>query len=101
MPRKTTTKLDRLCLNRAQTQKLFLIKPPIRNQSRHHKQIFILIIGATGNEYIISLTKTSLKCNCPDASPVCKHIIFVLLIELIQSSLVGRSLTKKFQSLAR
>ena len=38
------------------------------------------ILGSTGNAYRISIKTKSLKCNCPDQAPACKHIIFLLSI---------------------
>ena len=48
----------------------------IRTPKRH----IIVILGSTGNAYLISITRTSITCNCPNQTPGCKHILFLLSV---------------------
>ena len=68
-----------------------IICEPTRHQRSRHHPMYILdtssrrnpaptlyIIGSTGNEYQIVLTRTSITCSCPDDHPGCKHILALL-----------------------
>jgi hypothetical protein len=64
---------------------------PKRHQRSRHHPMYILdtpsrtnptptlcILGSTGNEYQIVLTRASITCSCPDNHPGCKHILALL-----------------------
>ena len=57
-------------LRRASTQPFRLMKSTVNT-------IFI-VLGSTGNAYVVAVSKESISCNCPDSHPVCKHIVFLL-----------------------
>jgi len=61
-------------LQRAQNQTYYILDTP----SRTFPHPLIHILGSNGNEYCISITHTSITCNCPDTSLSCKHILFIL-----------------------
>jgi hypothetical protein len=58
--------------HRACTQSFHIITPIGEN---YHN---IFILGSGANEYIITTTRNSISCNCPDSNPACKHILFLL-----------------------
>lgn len=60
-------------ISRALSQRMFMIDRTKESRSRH----LFRVLGSTGNVYTVVIS-TSPKCDCPDSSPVCKHIIFVL-----------------------
>jgi len=37
----------------------------------------VIIIGSTGNEYVINISTKKIVCNCPDTHTACKHILFL------------------------
>jgi len=64
---------------------------PKRNHRSRHHPMYILdtlsrtnqtptlyIIGSTGNEYQMVVTRTSITCSCPDNHQGCKHILALL-----------------------
>ena len=65
-----TIHLDPGRLTRSSSQKFFVIKT--------HLKHIVIILGSTGNAYIISIKPSIILCNCPDKVPSCKHIIFIV-----------------------
>ena len=61
---------DRLC--RATTQPFRLMKTSVN--------CIFIVLGSTGNAYILTVSNTSISCTCPDSHPACKHILFLLLV---------------------
>jgi len=59
--------------SRALSQRMYLIDRTEDSRSEHTFRV----LGSTGNVYTVVIS-TSPKCDCPDTSPVCKHIIFVM-----------------------
>ena len=65
-----TIHLDPGRLTRSSSQKFFVIKT--------HLKHIVIILGSTGNAYLISIKPSIILCNCPDKVPSCKHIIFIV-----------------------
>ena len=65
-----TIHLDPGRLTRSSSQKFFVIKT--------HLNHIVIILGSTGNAYLISIKPSIILCNCPDKVPSCKHIIFIV-----------------------
>lgn len=63
--------IDKLRYERARTQSFHIITPQCLAPN-------IVILGSTGNEYILSISKTAISCNCPDTPVACKHVLFLL-----------------------
>ena len=57
---------------RARSQPFNIIKTP----SWH----IIVVFGTTGNAYFISIKNSLLRCNCPDQTAGCKHVLFLLFV---------------------
>ena len=57
-------------LHRARTQQFHLIT------STNNQNVFFLL-GSTANEYTITVTSSSVSCNCKDSHKGCKHILFL------------------------
>ena len=59
-------------LQRSQTQPFHIIKTPVN--------CIFIVIGSTGNAYVVSVSASSIACNCPDKVSACKHILFILSV---------------------
>ena len=57
-------------LHRARTQQFHIIS------STNNQNVFFLL-GSTANEYTITVTSSSVSCNCKDSHKGCKHILFL------------------------
>ena len=57
-------------LHRARTQQFHIIT------STNNQNVFFLL-GSTANEYTITVTSSSVSCNCKDSHKGCKHILFL------------------------
>ena len=68
--------VDPTRFHRAHTQTFYILNTP----SRFLTHPCLLILGSSGNEYSLTITNTSISCNCPDTNCGCKHILFILLI---------------------
>jgi len=78
--------LDRL--GRVKTQRMFLIdRNRTTSEDGTHEEEAFDLAGSTGNIYQITVSKVP-KCTCPDAGKgnQCKHIIYVCLTFLLESS---------------
>ena len=69
-PKITLTVEPRRC-KRALTQSFHIIAPVGRRYRG------VIIIGSTGNEYVINISTNRIVCNCPDTHTACKHILFL------------------------
>ncbi|CAB9526179.1 kinase kinase [Seminavis robusta] len=63
-------------IQRAKTQRLFLVDRPQEDDNGHK----FCVMGSTGNLYTVKISKL-VHCSCPDHAKgnVCKHILFVML----------------------
>lgn len=59
-------------LHRATTQHFSLMKTTVN--------CIFIVLGSTGNAYVLTVSKQSISCNCPDSHSPCKHILFLLLV---------------------
>ena len=57
-------------LHSARTQHFHIIT------STNNQNLFLLL-GSTANEYTITVTSSSISCNCQDSHKGCKHILFL------------------------
>ena len=57
-------------LHSAQTQHFHII-------TSNNNQNLFLLLGSTANEYTITVTSSSILCNCQDSHKGCKHILFL------------------------
>ena len=62
--------------NRSRTQNFYILDSP----SRRLQLPTIHLIGSTGNLYTLSFTLSGVCCNCPDTTPFCKHVLFILSV---------------------
>ena len=65
-----TVNLEPRRLSRSSLQKFYVIKT--------HLKHIIIVLGTTGNAYLISIKPSAIFCNCPDKVYSCKHIIFIV-----------------------
>ena len=68
--RMITAHVDPGRYSRSSTQAFYIIKTL--------PQHVILMLGSTGNSYLITITPSCITCNCPDRSQSCKHILFLV-----------------------
>ena len=59
-------------LQRAQEQTFNIVKT--------HVDHIVIVLGATGNAYIVCIKPSRITCNCPDSHQACKHILFLISI---------------------
>ena len=62
--------LDPRRLSWASLQKFYVIKT--------HLKHIVIVLGSTGNAYLISIKPSIILCNCPDKVRSCKHVIFIV-----------------------
>ena len=62
--------LDPRRLSRASLQNFYVIKT--------HLKHIVIVLGSTGNAYLISIKPSTILCNCPDKVRSCKHVIFIV-----------------------
>ena len=70
---KLTLPVDLCRFKRALSQSFHIVSP--------HRFIYdreVIILGSTGNEYVVMFSLKSILCNCPDEHKACKHILFIL-----------------------
>ena len=67
-------------IQRALTQRLYLIKTSEPSIAYGGPSIAFTVLGSTGNVYEVALSKVP-ACNCPDhrKGNLCKHLLFVML----------------------
>ena len=65
-----TIHVERGRFSRSSTQSFYIIK--IRPQH------IVLILGSTGNSYLLTIAPSRISCNCPDRFQSCKHILFLV-----------------------
>lgn len=71
-------------LERAKTQKLFLVRKGeiVRDEGDDYpSSCEFVVLGSTGNVYTVTIRRLP-KCTCPDhakGNTLCKHVLFVLL----------------------
>jgi hypothetical protein len=62
------------CLSRSRKHQMYKLNTPSRLKSTPN----LHIIGASGNDYEMHVTPTSVFCSWPDQHQACKHILFLL-----------------------
>jgi len=75
--RSTCSQQTRARINRAKTQRLYLVS---RGQVTDDLSCEFVVLGSTGNVYTVTIGRLS-SCTCPDHQKgnLCKHILFILL----------------------
>ena len=61
-------------LSRSRKHPMYILDTPSRLQGTPT----LHIIGASGNDYELHVTPTSISCSCPDQHQACKHMLFIL-----------------------
>ena len=65
-----TVHVDPRRYTRSSSQAFYVIKTRLQH--------VILMLGSTGNSYLIAITPSRITCNCPDRFQSCKHILFLV-----------------------
>jgi hypothetical protein len=78
--RTTCSQPTRQRIERARTQRMFLVKMGNDNISPSTSSCDFVVLGSTGNVYTVTIGPVG-NCTCPDHQKgnLCKHILFVLL----------------------